>query len=338
MLLNNHNQTVELTPAQVDFCSSAIDHFEKDDWIVSIAGKAGSDRRFLRLQSKEHTNKSSILILWDSQDADWERFFSVYQEVTEVLPALPTIYAYDKTHGLILEEDCGSVTLKEYCTNNDKNGNIVETYKKVIDRLITWQRIKPQSNATLGSRILDKEMLLWETDYFAAHCVSDYFGLDAQLTPLWDHEKNRLAASVAALPLVCIHRDFQSENIMLTQDRIVFVDYQGARLGPAEYDLASLLFDPYVDCLSESDRRELFEYYIAQSNFPMTLTSLHSAAMQRLCQALGAYGNLSLHKGKQQYTTYIPRALDNLASILVQEPEYPILNGIVTRCRQRLNQ
>ncbi len=271
------------------------------------------------------------------QRKDWDRFFKIYDEISSTLLLLPEIYAYDNKHSLILEEDCGFFTLKDFTKDNNSLGSIKKVYQNVIDALIYWHAIKAEKNSTIASRTLNKEMLLWETSYFANHCVSEYFGLDKLLTSHWEDERQRLADEVAALPLVCIHRDFQSENIMIKNKRIKFVDYQGARLGPAEYDVASLLFDPYVSILDEKTRNELLDYYNNKNSSLLSVHTLHIAALQRLCQALGAYGNLSLHKGKRKYKKYITPALNNLFNILRNDDQYPCLKKIVDECLKRTN-
>jgi aminoglycoside/choline kinase family phosphotransferase len=107
------------------------------------------------------------------------------------------------------------------------------------------------------------------------------------------------------------------------------IDFQGMRPGLAEYDLASLLFDPYVD-LPEDERAELMAYYCervsqnggrAQGDFEITLKL---CAMQRLMQALGAYGFLGLVKRHKTFLQYIPVAVKSLRSTLAG------LNGLET--------
>ena len=62
------------------------------------------------------------------------------------------------------------------------------------------------------------------------------------------------------LPRVLVHRDFQSQNIIVRNGQAHLIDFQGMRPGLAEYDLASLLYDPYVT-LSADERTQLLEYY-----------------------------------------------------------------------------
>ena len=156
--------------------------------------------------------------------------------------------------------------------------------------------------------------------------------LQTLLNQDWEVERENLADKAASLPLVCLHRDFQSENIVLHNGALKFVDYQGARLGAAEYDLASLLFDPYVSVLNDDLRNRLFDYYVQTSGRSVTRETFCTAAIQRLCQALGAYGNLSLHKNKEHYKQFIPLALFQLLPLLDETQDYPQLKQIIKKC------
>ncbi|MDO5576493.1 MAG: hypothetical protein Q4F84_05390, partial [Fibrobacter sp.] len=100
-----------LTPAQVDFVKNLIGEKSLDKWTVELAGKAASQRYFIRISQGW---KSYILMVWDSTDPDWERFLGIADCLKEQVQFLPKIYGYDSAHGLILEEDLGDLTLKKY--------------------------------------------------------------------------------------------------------------------------------------------------------------------------------------------------------------------------------
>jgi aminoglycoside/choline kinase family phosphotransferase len=328
---------VSLTPAQVAFCERAISEFSAKSWHISVAGHAGSDRKFIRIASANNPADTFILVIWDSHDDDWERFLTINREISRYLSVLPEIYAHDSDHGLLLIEDCGGFTLKEYCMRHNDRKVIGDVYTRVLLTLLKWQKIDTTQTTHIASRVLDRSVFLWETEYFAHNCVRDYCGLDSMLDSVWEKERNRLADSVAGLSLVCLHRDFQSENIMVQDSAIKFVDYQGARLGPAEYDVASLLFDPYMYFLLEDPlRHSLLGYYLAHGDGHCSEHSFHRAALQRLMQALGAYGKLSLHKNKETYRQHIFPALTLLSDVLQKVPDFPHITNIVHECLGRI--
>lgn len=321
-----------LTPAQTGFLIEHVTGFEPGSWTVAPAGRAGSDRLFFRVKPSGH-GEAFILVVWDSADSDWNRFLTIQRDVSARVGFLPRIFASDNAHGLILEEDLGSTTMKKRCLRASMTKKKIEVlYRTVLDTLVQWQRLDSGASAVIDSRRMDREMFLWESDYFAQHCVSDYFGCEKKLNDKWEKERLEIALAAAGLPEVCIHRDFQSENIMLHKGKIRFVDFQGARLGPAEYDVASLLYDPYVPVLTPDMSRRLFEYYISIAPHEVTQCSFRICALQRLMQALGAYGKLSIHKHKDWYRTYIPVALQRLADVVGQGSDFPVLRGIVQAC------
>src|SRR3954465_10155458 len=128
-----------------------------------------------------------------------------------------------------------------------------------------------------------------------------------------------------------MHRDFQSQNLMIQFDGSVrVIDYQGSRLGSVYYDLASLLLDPYV-MLPDAEVFELLRYYHAKSLNPLSFEEMtHQfllAATQRVMQALGAYGFLSRVKGLPQFAQYIAPGEKRLAWILnhLDWPELKII-------------
>jgi aminoglycoside/choline kinase family phosphotransferase len=324
--------TVQLNPAQTGFLKKAIPSFDPASWAITSAGHAGSDRKFVRVKSRI-TKESFVLVIWDSNDHDWVRFISIQRDVSPLLPFLPRIFGSDDGHGLILEEDLGSSTLKKYCSSDSATLAAVETiYKQVLDALVQWQGLDTGMSATIAARDMDIEMFLWETEYFTTHCVREYFGLDRFVAPAWEKERQQLAAEAAAFPRVCIHRDFQSENIMLLAGKIRFVDYQGARRGPAAYDVASLLLDPYVEKLTPELSKRLLDYYLSIAPAGVTPHSFRICALQRLMQALGAYANLSIHKGKDWYREYIPVALQRLNPMVNELKSFPSLEEIVREC------
>jgi aminoglycoside/choline kinase family phosphotransferase len=98
-----------------------------------------------------------------------------------------------------------------------------------------------------------------------------------------------------------------------------FVDYQGLRLGLAEYDLASLLYDPYVT-LTRTERNQLLSFYATHRGLDLAELRevFYLCAAQRLMQALGAYANLSRNLGKPHFEQHIPAAIANLSEVCAE--------------------
>lgn len=327
---------VDLTPAQVDFCSRHIRGFARQGWRATPAGSAASSRVFLRLLAPHAEASGRILVVWDSADSDWARFVAIHRGASGKVDLLPAIFAVDESLGLILEEDCGDLTLKAFLRENSGQYDAVErTYERVLDALVKWQRMPTADISPIAERCLDHDMFMWETEYFATHCVSEYFGMGYLLDAAWKETRARMAQATSSLPLTCVHRDFQSENVLLQESKVRFVDYQGARMGPSEYDIASLLFDPYVEPLEQGVRARLIAHFAAEAGTQVTEGSVNLAGLQRLCQALGAYANLSLHKSKEGYRKHIPAALAQLVRVAEDHGGFPRLTEIARLCAEQ---
>jgi aminoglycoside/choline kinase family phosphotransferase len=164
--------------------------------------------------------------------------------------------------------------------------------------------------------------------------VAGVKGIQVSNAELLDGEFGRLARKVASFRTSVVHRDFQSQNIMVTNGDIPrVIDYQGARMGPPAYDVASILWDPY--CTLDNDLRVvLLDYYIGGvkdfygGSFDVDAfrETLLPCRLQRHMQALGAYGFLSKVKGRAYFLKYVPQALRYLKEEADKvKGEYPAL-------------
>ncbi len=321
-----------LTPAQIDFLTRECSGFAPGNGI-ELAGHAGSQRHFIRIHCG---SCSRILIVWDSGDEDWHRFLAIGHDRERTGMLLPEIIAADPRHGLILEEDLGTQTLKRYCAGvSGDHRNIETVYRRTLEALCFWQSPHVAAHPVIAARSMDIETFLWESSYFARHFVIDFCGCEALLGDAWENERTRLARRCAMLPKTAIHRDFQSENVMIIEEGVRFVDFQGARLGPPEYDVASLLYDPYVTCIDDGMCSNLHGYWNdRRGGGSEQVDSLYLCAVQRLMQALGAYGNLSLHHGKQWYRRYMLPGLERLSGVMRRFEDYPAIGKVVEGCRE----
>jgi aminoglycoside/choline kinase family phosphotransferase len=152
-------------------------------------------------------------------------------------------------------------------------------------------------------------------------------------------ELDRLAQRADSFPKTVIHRDFQSQNIMITKEKTPrIIDYQGARMGPPAYDVASILWDPYYR-LEDDIREVLLDYYISEMSQRgkekfdewTFRESLLPCRLQRHMQALGAYGFLSTGKGKRYFLKFVPEGIRLLKEdVSLARSEYPALYDLVT--------
>ncbi len=278
----------------------------------------GSDRKWYRLVSGEHS-----LILADhgirqsdaTQEAD--SFIDIGQHLYRQGIAVPKIHCYDRFSGLVVSEDVGDIHLQTAVRYAKNDAEIVSLYCSVIDDMITMSvrgRENFQPSWTYQTPEYDREVILQrECRYFTEAFLNGYLGLKITFEELRD-EFEFLADQILEYAITgFMHRDFQSRNIMIQHHKCYFIDFQGGRIGPIQYDLASLLIDPYVD-LNEDIREKLLNYCIERlgADEMRFRKGYKYCCISRNLQMLGAFGYLSRVKQKAFFEQYIPIAFNGL--------------------------
>ncbi|MCL4490500.1 MAG: phosphotransferase [Nitrospirae bacterium] len=299
-------------------------------------GAGGSDRKYFRIRRDV---KAAVLMRCAPGGPDfrrhieYSRFFRTYGiPVPELIEEEP-----DKMGAIF--EDLGDMSLYNWLKCPRDEDRIEDIYRRVLDIIIklhTTVTGHVSECPLLQERVFDYDHLRWETSYFMERFVGGAGGMPVENNQALQDEFHRLASQVNSFPKTIIHRDFQAQNIMVANGRARLIDYQGARIGPPAYDVASLLWDPYYR-LEETMRERLVRYYIGrmssaaegfdEHDFRATLLPCR---LQRHMQALGAYGFLSMVKGKKYFLKHIPEALRVLKgeAVLAKE-EYPELHKLV---------
>jgi len=187
------------------------------------------------------------------------------------------------------------------------------------------------------------DLYRWERDYFTNHFVRDVCRIE--LEPSFERkleaELSSLAERLAGTKRCLVHRDLQSQNVMIREGEPYLIDFQGMRFGSPFYDLGSLLCDPYIE-FSDDQRMDLLLYYNGLSKQNSTWEDFQKmfweASAQRLMQALGAYGFLGLKKGLKAYLEHIPTGLRNLHGVASQVASLPRLRELSLTCQRAIEQ
>lgn len=258
--------------------------------------------------------------------------------------AVPEIYGWDEASWLVICEDLGDQRLHDVGPTEARRPAL---YEQTLARLARMQ-VAGAAGFDPGwcwdtPRYDTALMRERESDYFLQACCADLLDLSFDTAAVRE-ECRKLATAAAEAPArFFLHRDCQSRNIMLAQGEPVFIDFQGGRLGPLAYDLASLLIDPYA-ALPADMQEYLLEVYLAE------LTKLTSydreqfrreyllLSAQRNMQILGAFAFLSKVRGKPFFARFLAPASSSLAALLERESfaPYPELRALSRQCRQCL--
>jgi len=285
----------------------------------------GSDRRFWR-QTAGHG--AFVTMLSPATDPEFDHFLAIGRFLHAQGLGAPEILAHNAEETTVVMEDAGSASLYGLANGPDADG-IHAAYSRVVGHLVKLQQATDaavQDCPLAVERTLDYTGLRWETSYFSENYLKRHRGLDCCDTSGLESEFHCLAMAVSLQPQVLIHRDFQSQNILLQGSTVRLVDFQGLRLGPLGYDIMSLLLDPYVPLSEAEIEDQLGRFATAVAAEPTsegyTLTAAEvramalAAGLQRLMQALGAYTFLGLTKGKTDFLAHIPRAEARLVRLL----------------------
>ncbi len=300
--------------------------------------KGGSDRTFYRFRTG--SGESYIVMWYDPGRAENKLYASISGFLREIGIRVPRIIAADPSKQTILMEDLGETDL--WSLREDPWERRRELYQASLTEIRKLHAFDLKEFGAKGIPLMpgfDQALYQWERDYFREQFVKGVCGiaLDLEEGKILERELSLLAARIEGEGAHLIHRDFQSQNILIRKDRPAFIDFQGMRQGSLFYDLASLLYDPYVP-FREEERMELLRHYYNETQsghgFDRFSRAFREAACQRLMQALGAYGFLGKTKGKPDFLRHIPAGIDNLVDASGRAGSVPLLHSLAKQCRE----
>ncbi len=296
---------------------------------VAFIDKGGSGRKFWRMRVGDRT---VIFVRYGEDRPENRHYVAISHFLASVGVRVPAVYFHDESEGLIVMEDAGDNDLWSH--RDDPWLQRRALYQRTLDQALllhTHAHKAPGLETLQLQQQFDAALYRWEQDYFIEHSLGRHFGHTAPVDRARLHE---IADELASLPRCLVHRDFQSQNVIVRAGEICLIDFQGLRPGLAQYDLASLLLDPYV-ALTPAERDELLAHYLSgllgpeHEHDPEFLRIYDLCAMQRLMQALGAYGKLGHLDGRTHFLQHIPTALPRLREVLGQIDGMETLLGLL---------
>ncbi|MEA3496325.1 MAG: RNase adapter RapZ [Bacteroidota bacterium] len=283
---------------------------------------SGSSREYYRIKSK---NKSVIATI-NNDKTENIAFLNFTEHFRKNDLNVPEIYASEIEKGIYLQQDLGDTTLYNYLKANKEGGSfpqkIIDIYKKIIDELLKFQilgRSLDFSNA-YPRHSFDKQSIMWDLNYFKYNFIK-LAGVDFNEQFLEDDFNVFADYLLEANTDFFLYRDFQSRNIMIKDDKLFFIDYQGGRKGASQYDLASLLYDAKAE-IPQNVKEELLEYFADKYEQKTNESKLeflkyyYPYVLVRVLQACGAFGYRGFFEKKQHFLQSIPPALKNLKYLL----------------------
>jgi aminoglycoside/choline kinase family phosphotransferase len=254
---------------------------------------------------------------------------------------VPQIYAQNPTQNCYLIQDLGDQTLMQLLKTTPHQAT--EFYQKALVQLYILQTNGAKNLDTTQctpTAHFDRQTLLWDLNYFK-YCFLKLSKINFDEAAL-EQDFNTLANFLCLAPAhFLIHRDYQARNLMVHQNDVYIIDYQGCRLGPAQYDVAALLYQAQAQ-LSPETRTHLLHFYLNQwqhnPDFAKKFLEFYPAfVLIRILQALGAYGFRGIIEQKTEFISSIHHAFTNLTQLLSTQNlgiALPTLTQLISQLQQ----
>lgn len=302
--------------------------------------QSGSDRVYFKL-----TDGANNYIATYSLNIKENQTFIYFSEHFKTLGmAVPEVFCVNDEQSVYIQKNVGTTSLLELLEKDGHTDELFFLFKKSLQQLAKIQIIGDKNldyNQCLTAKEFGKQAILSDLLYFK------YYFLDTLQKP---YDKQQLLNDFEKLSVYLsnsenkyfMFRDFQSRNIMVDNNLISFIDFQGGMKGALQYDVASLLWQAKAE-LSEQWKDDLLLFYINEINglLPkpvdekLFINQYNGYVLIRLLQVLGAYGFRGLFERKAHFLSSIPLALNNLKyflknkSVGIETPELDRVLSIV---------
>lgn len=279
-----------------------VNDLKLDNYQIEVASADASFRRYFRVVSGSNS--------WVVMDAppdkeDCQSFVNVARLIEIADVQAPHIYSFNEVQGFMQLSDLGSTAYLDRLNNK----TVDSLYSDAIESIVKMQKIQaelPEYNIAL----LQLEMGLFKDWYLQKH-------LNITLTAM----QNKIIFDVVTLltesalqqPVVFVHRDFHSRNLMITDKKNPgVIDFQDAVNGPVTYDLVSLIKDCYIAWPREKQLLWI-DQFLNLSSFEVDkqhfIKQLDFMGLQRHMKAIGIFARLNHRDAKPDYLNDIPRTL-----------------------------
>ncbi|MCR4966115.1 MAG: phosphotransferase [Bacteroidales bacterium] len=287
---------------------------------------SGSHRRYYRLIMK---NGDVFIGTFNDDVAENQAFFTYTRFFEQKGFAVPHLIAVHEDQKHYLQSDLGDTTLYDLlCKTRDGqklSPEVIDYYKQVVQALPDIQlsgRDNFDFSVAYPRYAFDRQSMQWDLNYFKYYFLK-LANIPFNEQKLEDDYQSLMDYLLTADSEYFLYRDFQSRNIMVHNNGVYFIDYQGGRKGALQYDVASLLYDAKAD-LSEEFRAHLLNLYLdtlsqkIEVDRDAFVSYFHGFVLIRILQAMGTYGYRGYYERKTHFLQSVPFAVRNLERLLNQ--------------------
>lgn len=284
---------------------------------IEVLPQSGSDRIYFRIYAAGQT----YIATFNLNIKENNTFIRFSKHFIEAGLPMPRIFCVNEDETIYIQQDLGKESLLDKLEQNGPNDYSYALFKKSLFELSKVQII--------GDKNLDYDLCLTAKEFGKQAILSDllyfkYYFIDTLKIP---YDKQAILDDFEILSSYLTNvdhkyfmfRDFQSRNVIVNDDKVHFIDYQGGMKGALQYDVASLLWQAKAN-LSKDWKDRLLEYYLTEVEGLLSLkidrevfiSQYNGYVLIRLLQVLGAYGFRGLFERKAHFLSSIPLALNNL--------------------------
>lgn len=305
--------------------------------VTPITGSA-SGRKYYRLSGPK-----SLIGTIGNNIRENEAFIHLSRVLTSNNVAVPKVIQVSDDKTSYIQEDLGINSLFDIIKQNEFSDYTIHLFKSSLDELIKFQingTIYADPSRLFPISEFNSQSIMWDLNYFK-YCFAKVMDQEIDECAL-DLDFQTLINNIQhSEPKVLVHRDFQSRNIIVNENKPYFIDFQGARKGPALYDVVSCLFQARIN-MPPIIKESLLNYYIQKASNVFGMKeqniriSLDHIIVFRLIQVLGAYGFRGKIQGNHNFIMPINNALIELRSTLEKNSAtYPYLLNLVNSLQHK---
>ena len=290
---------------------------------IKMLPASGSSRVYYRIQTEDKT----YIATYNSNIEENIAFLVFSKHFSKANLPVPEIISVNDEKDCYIQSDLGDTSLFNYVQNCVKNNSYdnttIELYKQAISNLVDFQ-IKGNKDldysVAFPAPSFDRNSVIDDLNYFKYYFLKVNDEINFNESRLNADFQNIADFIMEAPADFFMYRDFQSRNIMIKDNKTYFIDYQGGRKGPLQYDIISLLYQVKAQ-LPKTLRLELLDHYKKELSKYVNTEEIgfdkyyNAFILLRLLQVLGAYGFRGLIQKKQHFIESIPFALNELLSL-----------------------
>ena len=286
--------------------------------------QSGSDRLYFRI----HANNETFIATYNLNRKENQTFIRFSKHFKSMGLPVPEVLCVNEDCTIYIQEDLGAESLLNQLEKYGHNKYVFELFKKSLKALANLQILGDKGidyNDCLTAKEFGKQAILSDLLYFRYYFL-DTLGLPYDKQAMLEDFETLSIYLTATEYKYFMFRDFQSRNIIVNNDEVYFIDFQGGMKGALQYDVASLLWQARAE-LSEEWKDSLLDYYMDEAELilqtkmdrPLFRSQYNGYVLIRLLQVLGAYGFRGLFERKAQFLASIPLALRSVKYFLEQK-------------------